>query len=477
MGNAALLLRAAGHRISGSDREVYPPMSDLLRGKGVEILEGFDTERLAELAPELVVVGNTVSRGNPEFEWLLQEKKLPFTSLPSLLHDRILSHRRNIVVAGTHGKTTTSTLAAFLLQANGIDAGYFIGGVPRDLPAGASNGAAEAPFVIEGDEYDSALFDKRSKFIHYAPHIAVINNIEFDHADIFRDLADVHRTFNHLLKIVPGDGYVLLNGDDEGISALDPISWGTVYRVGTGPGSDLQIADFTEGPDGARFELIWQGKSWCRVAWGQGGLYNARNAAMAALAAALSVSPADVTSFDLSHLPKYQGVKRRQEQLVRQPRLLVMEDFGHHPTALEHILVSLRQRHPGRKLAAVFEPRSNTSRRNVMQRELVRALRHADEVYLGPINRPENVSDAERLDLPAVVLELKTAGVAARHYPSNTGLLESLTADTLGGAARAEEAPARVVVFFTNGSFDGIIASYVAAASALPEGRTPPQTG
>jgi UDP-N-acetylmuramate: L-alanyl-gamma-D-glutamyl-meso-diaminopimelate ligase len=460
MGNAALLLRAAGHRVGGSDREVYPPMSDLLRRMGIDILEGFDAERLARISPDLVVVGNSVSRGNPEFEWLLESKKIKYVSLPALLHDEILCRRHNVVVAGTHGKTTTATLTAHLLQANGVDPGYFIGGVPRDLPSGAAHGAEGSPFVIEGDEYDSALFDKRSKFIHYAPHIAVINNLEFDHADIFRDLTDVRRTFNHFLKIVPRAGYILLNGDDAGVAALDSVSWGTTFRVGIGPGSDLRIHGFEEGPLGTEFELIWQGRLWARIAWKQGGIYNVRNAAMASLAAALSVCPDRVTDFDLSALSLYRGVKRRQEQLFQRPGLSVVEDFGHHPTALESLLVSFRQRYPGQKLAAVFEPRSNTSRRNLLQQQLIQALRHADEVYIGPINRPENVCDSERLNLGAVVADLRTAGVDASHYPSNSSLLQALVDDTLG-----EPAVGRVVVFFTNGSFDGIISSYVAAAS------------
>lgn len=459
MGNAALLLKSAGHRVSGSDRQVYPPMSELLRDKGVEILEGFDAGRLRTLAPDLVVVGNSICRGNPEFEWLLEEKSIAYSSLPALLHEKILSSRRNIVVAGTHGKTTTATLAACLLQANGAEPGYFIGGVPRDLDAGASLGAPGSPFVIEGDEYDSALFDKRSKFIHYAPHIVIVNNLEFDHADIFRDLADIQRSFNHLLKIVPGNGYVLLNGDDPSVRALDRISWGTTFRVGLADECDLRIARFREGPDGAEFELVWKGRLWGRVAWKQGGLCNARNAAMAALAAALSVCPDNITGFDLGSLGSYQGVKRRQELLLNHPRLLVVEDFGHHPTALANILTSFRQRCPERRLTAVFEPCSNTSRRNVMQQQLIQALREADEVYFGPIHRPEAVSDSERLDLAGVAEELRAAGVSARHFPTNLSLLDGLVEESL-----APGAPARVVIFFSNGSFGGIIPRYVAAA-------------
>lgn len=466
MGNAALLLKDRGHRVGGADQQVYPPMSDVLREKGIEILEGFDAERLARTSPDLVVVGNCIVRGNPEFEWLLEEKKVPFTSLPALLHDTLLARRKNIVVAGTHGKTTTATLAAVLLQGNNAAPGYFIGGVPRDLPTGVCHGGDEAPFVIEGDEYDSALFDKRSKFIHYSPHIAIVNNLEFDHADIFRDVEDVQRSFNHFLKIVPRDGFILLNGDDAGVMGLDPVSWGTTLRVGLAPESDLRISDFREGRQGTSFDLIWRGRLWGRVEWGLGGLYNARNAAMAALGAGLALFPDDVTRLDLKALSHYQGVKRRQEVLFDSDRLTVVEDFGHHPTALKNILVSLRHQFPGHKLAAVFEPRSNTSRRNVLQAELVHALLQADEAYLGPVNRPEKLSDDERLDLPSVVSQLREGNVTAEHFPSNAALLEKLKADT------STSAHPRVVTFFSNGSFDGIIGSFVAAAREKSQATT-----
>ncbi|MFM1749514.1 MAG: hypothetical protein RLZZ188_3180, partial [Verrucomicrobiota bacterium] len=200
MGNAALLARAAGHEVLGADAGVYPPMSTVLAAAGVALHEGYDAARLAALAPDLVVVGNAMSRGNPEVEWLLDTRGLAFTSLPAFLHDFILRARRNLVICGTHGKTTTTALTAFLLRAAGRDPGFLIGGVPQDPPTGSHLGAAADPFVIEGDEYDSAFFDKRSKFIHYAPHVAVLNNLEFDHADIFRDVADVQRTFIHLSR-------------------------------------------------------------------------------------------------------------------------------------------------------------------------------------------------------------------------------------------------------------------------------------
>src|SRR6202142_113042 len=231
MGNAALLARATGNDVSGSDSGIYPPMSTVLAEAGVSVHEGYDPGRLASLKPDLVVIGNAMMRGNPEIEWLLDTRAFPFTSLPAMLHDQVLCHRRNIVIAGTHGKTTTTALTAFLLRENGRDPGYLIGGVPQDPPSGSHLGAVTAPFVIEGDEYDSAFFDKRSKFIHYCPWLVTLNNLEFEHADIFRDLADVQPTFAHLLKIVPRNGFVLINGDDPNIAALPPASWTTTMRV------------------------------------------------------------------------------------------------------------------------------------------------------------------------------------------------------------------------------------------------------
>lgn len=255
MGNAALLARASGHEVLGADTGVYPPMSTVLSEAGIVLHEGYDPARLAALAPDLVVIGNAMSRGNPEVEWLLDTRALRFISLPAMLHDFVLQHRRNIVICGTHGKTTTTSLTAFLLRENGRDPGFLIGGVPQDPPMGHHLGTLSDPFVIEGDEYDSAFFDKRSKFIHYAPSIAVVNNLEFDHADIFRDLPDVQRTFAHLTRIVPRNGWVVMNGDDDNVRALGALPWTRVLRVGTGEANEVRISDFQEdaGVFGSRF--------------------------------------------------------------------------------------------------------------------------------------------------------------------------------------------------------------------------------
>lgn len=473
MGNAALLARAAGHEISGADTGVYPPMSTVLSEAGITLHEGYDPLRLEALKPDLVVIGNAMSRGNPEVEWLLDTRLLRFTSLPAMLHDFVLQRRRNIVVCGTHGKTTTTSLAAFLLRENGADPGFLIGGVPQDPPTGNHLGTTSDPFVIEGDEYDSAFFDKRSKFIHYAPTIAVLNNLEFDHADIFRDLADVQRTFAHLVRIVPRNGWVVLNDDDDNLRALGPMAWTRVVRVGTAAKADVRIADFVEDASGARFSLLWQGRPWGTIKWTLPGLYNARNASMAATAAALAMNPKcqDVTttasqlislgSLKLDSLAKFRGVKRRQEILLATPALTVIEDFGHHPTALAETLHSFRARFPQSKITAVFEPRSNTARTKTLQAGFSRALAQADDVYLGAVNRADKLSADERFDTEAVSQHLHAHGVHAEAFTTNQALLSAL--QTAVDPKAEHPGSSRLVVFFTNGSFDGIIPKFVQA--------------
>jgi len=469
MGNAALLVRAAGHEVLGADAGVYPPMSAVLQEAGIALHEGYDAERLATLAPDLVVVGNALSRGNPEVEWLLDSQAVAFTSLPGLLHDFVLRGRRNVVVAGTHGKTTTTALAAYLLRSVGGDPGFLIGGVPQDPPVGAHLGGPASTFVIEGDEYDSAFFDKRSKFIHYAPRIAVLNNLEFDHADIFRDVKDVQRTFYHLTRIVPRTGCVVLNADDENLGALGSLPWTRVIRVGLNETADARIVDFHEEASGASFSLQWRGQPWGTVRWALPGLYNARNAAMAATAAGLALASGPEAQAPIADSPMalpldalrdFRGVKRRQEVLVASAELTVIEDFGHHPTALAETIRSFRARFPTAKLTAVFEPRSNTARTKALQPAFMQALALADEVFIGAVNRAEKLSAEDRFDVAAVVHQLANKGVFAATAPTNARLLEELSARTL---ARTE-GTSRVVVFFSNGSFDGIIARFAQAA-------------
>ncbi len=458
MGNAALLMRALGHEVMGSDVGIYPPMSDHLQRSGVTMLEGWSAERLAKLKTDLVVVGNVASRGHPEVEWLLQNPAQKYVSLPELLRNYLLNDRKNLVVAGTHGKTTTTCLATVLLRANGASPGWLVGGVPRDLPDSSAPGKSGAPFVIEGDEYDSAFFDKRSKFIQYLPQVLAINNIEFDHADIFRDLEDVLRTFSHGLRVVPGNGVVVANGDDKNVEELvKSVTWCPVVRVGVGATNDAVIADFKETAEGSSFTLIWKGREWAKVKWALPGLFNARNAAVAAVSAGLLLNSADPTVLKLNVLSEFQGVMRRQQVLVNRPDLVVIEDFGHHPTALACTLDSLRTRYPQHELVACFEPRSNTAARKVMQAEFQEALAKADAIYLVPAHRAEKLG-SESFNSVAVVAALKAMGRSAFVAPTAKDLLAELHAVT-GKSKRP-----RCVVFFSNGSFGGIISQYAQKA-------------
>ena len=459
MGNAALLLRSLGHEVLGSDQAIYPPMSDLLLGAGIEIMQGYDARRLQELAPDLVVVGNAYSRGNVEVEYLLESRSIPYTSLPDVMRRFVLGQRRNIVVTGTHGKTTTTSLTAYLLEQAGASPGYMIGGVPLDPERGWAAGQEGGLFAIEGDEYDSAFFDKRSKFIHYEPEIVILNNLEFDHADIFRDLQDVKRTFSHLLRLAPRRGYVLVNADDENALSLANVSWTKVLRVGTASDADLRIDEYETTATGSRFELYWQGKLWSRVEWGMTGLFNARNAAMASLASALGVVGREgVARFSLEALGRFRGVKRRQQVRFAGPGLTVIEDFGHHATAVRDSLLAFRGRYgKAAKLVAAFEPRSNTSRLEIMREPTIRALQEADVAYIGAV-KSQNSVGVELMDTESLAQDLRQVGVEAEAFLSNEDLfaaLERLRAESL-------EKPL-VVAFFTNGSFGGVIDRFVAS--------------
>lgn len=468
MGNAALLLREQGHEVCGSDTGVYPPMSDVLASAGIEVFDGYDAGRIEALQPDRVVVGNVISRGNVEVEWLLNQSDVSFISLPQLLHDTVLSGRCPVVVAGTHGKTTTSTLTAFLLEAAGAAPGWLIGGVPHDLAHGARLGEGQA-FVIEGDEYDSAFFDKRSKFIHYRPQIALLNNLEFDHADIFRDLEDVQRTFRHFLRIVPSQGYIIVNGDDPNIAAVLPAPWTQTVSVGTAAGNDLLIANFVDGAAGSSFDLIWRGVQWAHVSWSMHGLFNARNAAMAALAAAFCGGYKSPLKFDLAALARFRGVRRRQDVLHECASWTVLEDFGHHPTAIAAASESVRAAYPNRPLLVCFEPRSYTACTSLFQDAFTQALSGADRVYLGAVHRSAAMPIDKRLDTLRIAAELSKDQRLAFAFSDNEALFQQIRKDcsTMDGG---------VLVFFTNGAFDGV-PQRAAALLGTAEQRSTEQLG
>ena len=446
MGNIAVMLKNIGHEISGADTGVYEPMKSVLENAGIEICEGWDVERLKKISPDLVVVGNVISRMNVEIEWLLQTRAFEFTSLADLIGSKIIGSRPALVVSGTHGKTTTTTIASYLLSQIDPGTGWMIGGVPKDLPGGSNFGSAGSPFAIEGDEYDTAFFDKRSKFIHYRPRVLLINNIEFDHADIFRDLYDVKRTFTHVRRVVSGGGAIVENGDDENIASLEPTPWVKRVKVGFEAGSDLRISDFKEGEFGSSFVLNFGGASK-KIEWGLQGEFNARNAAMAiaGVAEILGVqNPLGLKS--LSSLQNFGGVRRRQELILRGEKVCAIEDFGHHPTAIAKTLKSVRERFRGRKIFACFEPRSNTAKTNVFEAEFAESLKLADRAYIGFCNS-KKIADEKRMDTSRLA---KIGGENFAAFESNGALLERLVSD-----AKAESAKI-ACVFFSNGSFDSI---------------------
>ena len=434
MGSAAVALSRLGHKITGSDAQIYPPMSEVLRAAGIELCEGYHADNLPHSA-DCTVVGNAISRGNAELEALL-ERRLPYCSLPELLRREVLQGKRNFVITGTHGKTTTTSLLAWLLHHAGRKPGYLIGGVSENLPQSAEFSTSD-DFVIEGDEYDTAYFDKRSKFLHYLPDTVVVNNIEFDHADIFRDLAEILLTFQRLLMLVPRNGLVLLNGDDANCTGLR--SPAPMLKVGLSMGCDVRIELLEMGEQSSRFSLNSEVFELPMI-----GEFNVRNAAMAITAARhAGLSDAEIRSA----LAGFRGVLRRQSVRGEVGGITVIDDFGHHPTAIAQTLAGMRQRYPGRRLWAVFEPRSNTSRRKVLQQALIDALACADAAMVADVASPGKVPPGELLDVDQVAAAVTAKGSACQHLAGVEAIVEQL-----GAQARQGD----VIVVFSNGGFDNI---------------------
>lgn len=436
MGSVAAAMQEKGYTVTGSDENVYPPMSTFLEEKGVKIVSGYRAENIPDDV-DVVVIGNAMSRGNEEVESVLS-RKLLYTSLPEVLKHEFLHGRRNLVVTGTHGKTTTSSMLAHLLKYNGHDPSHMIGGIPRDLGQGCRFTDSEF-FVLEGDEYDTAFFDKRSKFVHYLPDVVVVNNLEFDHADIFDTIDDIKLSFQRMLNIVPMTGSVFVNGDDA--NAIDAASKcpAPVLTVGFGAGCDRPITDVEYTPgcsaftiDGARYKI------------GMDGDFNVRNAAMAACAAAFVGLSQDEIAEGLA---AFSGIARRQELRGEVGGVKVIDDFGHHPTAIKGTLGAIRQRHPEGRIWALFEPRSNTSRRNLMQDELAQALAEADGVLVCAVPNADKVPDGQLLDVDAVVASISSGDKQAFHEPDADAIVARLVPLVKTGD---------VIVVLSNGGFGGI---------------------
>ncbi len=378
MGSLAQLAKELGHRVTGSDANVYPPMSTQLEAAGIELTQGYDPSQL-EPAPDLVIVGNAMSRGNPAVEYLLN-KGIPYTSGPQWLHDHVLPGKWVMAVAGTHGKTTTSSMLTWILQYAGMEPGYLIGGVTKNFPTSARLGKTPF-FVVEADEYDSAFFDKRSKFVHYSPRTAILNNLEFDHADIFPDLAAIQKQFHHLVRTIPGEGLIVAPAQDQALKDVLAMGcWSPQQQFGIIQNEDAPAAEWQAqllNADGSNFAVLHQGTEVARVSWQQTGVHSVNNG-LAAMIAARHVGVAPEQS--AKALEAFAGVKRRMELLAEVHGVKVYDDFAHHPTAIKTTLAGLRAKVGEQKIIAIIEPRSNTMRMGVHKNALNQSVTDADDV-------------------------------------------------------------------------------------------------
>jgi UDP-N-acetylmuramate: L-alanyl-gamma-D-glutamyl-meso-diaminopimelate ligase len=436
MGSVAAALAERGFRVTGSDENVYPPMSIFLEKKGIALTEGYRAENIPANV-DIVVIGNAIKRGNPEVEAVLN-RKLFYLSLPEVLKNYFLRDRHNLVVTGTHGKTTTTALLAWIIEKSGRKPGYLIGGLPKNFGQGARLNDSKF-FVIEGDEYDTAFFDKRSKFIHYLPELVIVNNIEFDHADIFNNLDEIKLSFRRLLNIVPQNGMVVLNGDDANCVQVAKDCLAQMIEVGFSKNCAQRIRDVVYSSGRSRFKL---GEETFEVPLI--GEFNVRNAAMAATAARFYEVPK--TKID-NALKSFSGIARRQELRGEVRGVKVIDDFGHHPTAIAYTLQALRHRYRGHRIWAIFEPRTNTTRRAVFQQQLPDALKTADGVFISQVARLEQIPEEERLNPEAVVTAIAKAGRIA-FYEENADAI----VDRIVPMLRRQD----IVAVFSNGGFDNI---------------------
>jgi len=448
MGSLAAMLEEAGHRITGSDDHVYPPMSDFLRQSGIEVQAGFDPSRL-DPAPDLVVVGNAISRGNPEVEAVLN-RRLPFASMPEVLGDLFLRQRRRIVVTGTHGKTTTTAMIAHLLAAADRDPSFLIAGMPGNFTRPYRLGQGEH-FVVEGDEYDSAFFAKFPKFLFYLPDILLINNIEFDHADIYRDLTDIERVFSQVINTVPANGLVLANGDDPVVARLLPRSPAQVQTYGTGSDNHWRAIGIETDGLSQTFTVVEQDAERLRLRLPLSGSYNVHNA-LGAAGATLSagLSAAEVTA----GLESFRGVRRRQEILGCVGGITVIDDFAHHPTAVARTLEGLALSYPGLRLWAIFEPASATNARDVFEERYLEAFAAVHRVILTAVPRPDRCGDDPPFSPDRLVARLVDNGQLACFTPQPEEIVALLTDSLEAGD---------VVVFMSNSGFGGIQKMLLAA--------------
>jgi UDP-N-acetylmuramate: L-alanyl-gamma-D-glutamyl-meso-diaminopimelate ligase len=443
MASLAGMLKARGYRVTGSDQNIYPPMSTYLASVGIHVLPGYGAAHVSP-RPDLVVIGNAISRNNPEADAVL-EQNIPYISFPEALGRFLIGSRISVVVAGTHGKTTTTALAAWVFSCAGLDPGFFVGGVPTNFGSGWKNGAGRH-VIIEGDEYDTSFFDKGPKFLHYRPQHVILTSIEFDHADIYRDLDHLKSAFARLIGVIPADGSLVLCADYP--AAVEVAAKASCKRVTYGDGSDSDWTaahvEFREGR--SFFEPYYRGKSDGRLEAGVIGMHNVKNAlAVYALARTLGIERARL----LEGFSTFAGVKRRQEVRGEPRGVLVIDDFAHHPTAVRETIEAVRAAYRGRRLWAIFEPRSNTSKRNIFEGEFARALALADRVVVATAHQPEKVPVGERISVENVV-----AAINRRAGEERARFIEKAPGIALHVAREADAGD--VVLVMSNGGFDGV---------------------
>jgi UDP-N-acetylmuramate: L-alanyl-gamma-D-glutamyl-meso-diaminopimelate ligase len=446
MASIAGLLQLQGHRITGSDKAAYPPMSDLLRSLGIPVMEPYSESNL-DPAPDLVVIGNALSRGNPEVERVLDER-IPFASMASLVHDEFLKGRESLVVAGTHGKTTTTSMLAWIYQVAShdnpaLEPSFLIGGVAENFGTSFQLRPTRT-FIIEGDEYDTAFFDKGPKFLHYFPEAMILTHVEFDHADIYADLEAVKTAFKRLVNLVPRRGLLMAFDGSENVTECISKAFCRVERYGFKPESEWQLRNIRYAEGQMRWEIWRGGELWSDAAMHLAGEHNALNATAAAALAFGQGVPMDAIR---AALASFKSVKRRLEVRDVIRGITIIDDFAHHPTAIRETLRALRSVYPKARIWAVLEPRSNTLRRKVLEGELVESLRLADRVILAGVYQQQRVPDAERLHPEEVIDALNASGTSAELHPDAAEIVASI-------APKLEDGD--VVAILSNGGFDGI---------------------
>ncbi len=454
MASLAGLLQLQGHRVTGSDQAAYPPMSDLLRSLSIPVAEPF-SERNLEPRPDLVVVGNAISRGNPELEAVL-DARIPFTSMAQLVQQEFLKNRESLVVAGTHGKTTTTSMLAWIYETAGREPSFLIGGVAENFSTSFQVRAGR-DFILEGDEYDTAFFDKGPKFMHYHPDALILTHVEFDHADIYQNLDAVKTAFKRLVNLVPRRGRIVAFEGAPHVRECVAKAFCPVEFYGFSPDAHWRVQNMHQREGATEWSVTRAGEPWAQLRLPMAGEHNALNAtAAAALAAGQGVPTEPITEA----LATFQSVKRRLEIRAVINGITVIDDFAHHPTAIRETLRALRGAYPQSRLWAVLEPRSNTLRRNVFERELVESLALADRVVLAGVFKQESIPEPERLHPEQVIVALATAGHEAALYAH---------ADDIVDGIAPELAPGDVVAILSNGGFEGIYEKLPARLAQLCE--------